>query len=55
MVRASRVTNPLSRALGAGVVIGGMTAALFLMTETGTSKPTYAGTAPVMVKTLPTS
>lgn len=42
MVRAARVTNPLSRALGAGIVIGGMSAALFLMTDTGTSKHGYA-------------
>jgi len=55
MVRASRVANPLSRALGAGVAIGGMTAALFLMTETGTSKPTYSATGTVMAKTLPVS
>jgi len=55
MVRASRVANPLSRALGAGVAIGGMTAALFLMTETGTSKPTYSANETVMTKTLPAS
>ena len=42
MVRAARVTNPLSRALGAGIAIGGMSAALFLMTDIGTPKHGYA-------------
>ncbi|GAA3715398.1 hypothetical protein GCM10022268_25040 [Sphingomonas cynarae] len=42
MVRAARVTNPLSRALGAGIAIGGMSAALFLMTDVGTTKHGYA-------------
>ena len=42
MVRAARVTNQLSRALGAGIVIGGMSAGLFLMTDIGTPKHGYA-------------
>ncbi|MBD8547450.1 hypothetical protein [Sphingomonas sp. CFBP 8760] len=42
MVRAARVTNPLSRALGAGIAIGGVSAALFLMTDIGVAKEGYA-------------
>jgi hypothetical protein len=53
MVRASRVTNPLSRALGAGIVIGGMTAALFLMTESSVGKPAYADASSAIVKDAP--
>lgn len=55
MVRAARVTNPLSRALGAGIAIGGMTAALFLMTDGGVSKSGYSDAHPVAVKTIPAS
>ncbi len=53
MVRASRVTNPLSRALGAGIVIGGMTAALFLMTDSIGGKPALIDSQTVMVKDAP--
>ncbi len=55
MVRASRVTNPLSRALGAGIAIGGMTAGLFLMTEAGASNFASGGSHRPMVKALPAS
>ncbi len=39
MVRATRVANPLSRALGAGIGIGGLAAAFFLMTNHDVAKP----------------
>ena len=56
MVRASRVANPMSRALGAGVVIGGMTAALFLMTEAGIEERGYsAAQSPIAAKVVPAS
>jgi len=51
MVRATRVANPLSRALGAGIGIGAMAAAFFLMTNHDVAKPgANALTAPAIEK-----
>jgi hypothetical protein len=56
MVRATRVANPLSRALGAGIGIGAMAAAFFLMTNHDGAKPVVGSpTAPSIEKMVAAS